>query len=868
MFETWFRTVHPYNPFPWQTATAERLLTGEPFDAVDIPTGGGKTALIDIWLWALAQQASLPADERTVPLRLVWAVDRRVVVDQAWATATSLADLLSSGELADTAEALRSYTGHDPLLPPLAVERVRGGVTVPDLWRLRPDQPAVICGTVAHLGSRLLGRGYGTSTWMRSVEQGLLGHDCLIVVDEADIAEPLVDLVDRVAAMWPHKRAARVIACSATLSTERAAVVRPTAADEADEMFGDRWSTPKPVNLHPLPKGSDDVDVRRLMAELALAADGKVLVVANTAGGARHIHSMISRSHPGALLITGRQRDHDAQSVTTRVLSVLGNHCSAITFVTPVMRDGKATSGPASDSHCSVLPMPGRAPLIPITSGDMPDSHCRCNGGGEFEPLKPTIVIATQTIEIGADLDADVLVTECPDSRSLQQRCGRAGRAGGGAEIHVVPPTSASRFVYDDAAKECWAWLSDAKVADLSPKAWSVLRAGGGVPAPVERPDAVPVSRPVMEALARTCAAGGDPTPYLAPMEQDLDVGVVWRDGLTDVIAAVYDLGFGDQTVADWASPVEAPEICEVPVWDVARWVEQLPAGTWIRVRDGEVTDGVLRVGDVVIVDSTVGGLDQWGWAPLNDAPVTDVSASRVRVGGRAWVDLWDEHGGMPPVDLIAPLVGLPVGAFTVTVGTTAGCVVQPVATLDPTEDERSQRSGPVTLEDHQLDVADLAEAIAGRLDADMVALRAAGLHHDCGKGGRFQVFLGFELGCGPLMAKSATSTPGDYQSRCRASGWPIGGRHELASVRMADLNGLARHLVVTHHGRNRGAGIPTADPVGVDAADWVGGLDQHTIDDWGHLLDEHGPWRLGWLEAILRASDHYASAHPVRGRR
>ncbi len=69
--------------FHWQKQLLAEFLANRIPDALDIPTGLGKTAVMAVWLVARIFGAN-------VPRRLVYVVDRRAVVDQATTVALGL----------------------------------------------------------------------------------------------------------------------------------------------------------------------------------------------------------------------------------------------------------------------------------------------------------------------------------------------------------------------------------------------------------------------------------------------------------------------------------------------------------------------------------------------------------------------------------------------------------------------------------------------------------------------------------------------------------------------------------------------------------------------------------------------------------
>ncbi|MGE0129723.1 MAG: type I-U CRISPR-associated helicase/endonuclease Cas3 [Blastocatellales bacterium] len=191
-FRECFGKLTEKQPFDWQERLFDRFMSADFPEACDIPTGLGKTSVMAIWLIALAHM--LKERTRKIPLRLVYVVDRRVIVDQATAEAESLLKKLTvalsdeSNPLHLLAQTFRaaSMKGQESLI---ALSTLRGQKADNREWCLDPSRPAIIIGTVDMIGSRMLFTGYGkVGINHRSLQAGLLGQDSLIVIDEAHLS--------------------------------------------------------------------------------------------------------------------------------------------------------------------------------------------------------------------------------------------------------------------------------------------------------------------------------------------------------------------------------------------------------------------------------------------------------------------------------------------------------------------------------------------------------------------------------------------------------------------------------------------------------------------------------------------------------
>ena len=94
-FAEFFSAVHGYAPFPWQQRLAQQVLAGPWPTTIALPTASGKTAAMDVAVFAMAAEPDGVTPRRQAR-RVFLVVDRRVVVDEASERARRIA-----GKLAD-----------------------------------------------------------------------------------------------------------------------------------------------------------------------------------------------------------------------------------------------------------------------------------------------------------------------------------------------------------------------------------------------------------------------------------------------------------------------------------------------------------------------------------------------------------------------------------------------------------------------------------------------------------------------------------------------------------------------------------------------------------------------------------------------
>jgi len=246
-FNWCFQAVTGNPPFPWQRALHEEFLAARFPDACDIPTGLGKTSVVAVWLLALAEHAG-SGSVGGFPRRLVYVVNRRTVVDQATREIEQLREALTRPELQEVARALGTLAASSSDAP-LAISTLRGQFADNAEWRTDPARAAVVVGTVDMIGSRLLFSGYGCGFKSRPLHAGFIGHDSLLVHDEAHLEPAFQDLIEAV--VREQRRSSdratmRVLALTATSRSPN-----PTMGLTADDFAQDEVRPPGECQKRP-----------------------------------------------------------------------------------------------------------------------------------------------------------------------------------------------------------------------------------------------------------------------------------------------------------------------------------------------------------------------------------------------------------------------------------------------------------------------------------------------------------------------------------------------------------------------------------------------------------------------------------------
>lgn len=905
----WLQEALGFKAFPWQEELLRRLLSGASPEALDIPTGLGKTAVMAVWLVARVCGAA-------VPTRLVYVVDRRAVVDQATKVAEGLRRWVEeNGEIKAKLELSRS----------LPISTLRGQFADNREWLEDPASPSIVIGTVDMVGSRLLFSGYGVTRRMRPYHAGLLGADTLLVIDEAHLVPPFESLVRTVAksrefggprdALVPRLH---VMSLSAT-GHPGAEAMQLSEADYADPVVAERIDAAKHLELRA------ECEAKELAGRLAqeareavAGAPKRCVVFCNARSVAEQVYGELEAK-------VGKQADCELLVGARRV---------AERQQTAQWLRERGFSDPAGPS------------------------------------ARAAYLVATSAGEVGVDFDADVMVSDLVPWERMVQRLGRVNRRGGVgrvAPVIVVPvlpqdeEETQKSVPYDDAGDdeeissrrtspaerlrgtaELLRKLPELANGMLDASSRAILALRRSSPERVDlastpKPLRPPLTRALVEAWSMTSLEEHSGRPEVAPwlrgwVDDEPHTVLIWRAALP--VTAQGEPMRKDE-IAEYleCAPPHLLEELEVDSSVALKWLErraqrvldrkpkdeslvgdggQTPESRPLQdsevfglvVRDGEFVS-VLRaqdlrnglrwrdvereiIGATVIVDVRLGGMRMKDGQPAAATDEQGARADQAR-SSKVSVGLLDEKSDessevshcseklpfrariervsdeSPPAEewreearLPRSFTGEQVDEWLVLESdANAMAMAEDRRTMSP---RRSQ-----LLEEHQewteKKALDLAERLG--LSAMSHVLRLAAVLHDEGKRATHwqRAFR--------VSAKDISSHTVYAKTTKRANVKLLHGyRHELGSLPRAERDArvvalkpeerdLCLHLIAAHHGFAR----PVLRTDGAEEPpDKLRSRAQEIALRFTRLEQQWGPWGLAWLEAVLRSADQLAS--------
>ncbi len=893
-FDAFFRAATGRGPYDYQMSLAERV----PFpELLDVPTGLGKTAAVVLaWLWRRI------GDPSKTPRRLVYCLPMRTLVEQTEEAACRwIANLRERHLLRD----------------PCRVHVLMGGERAGP-WDLHPECDAILVGTQDMLLSRLLNRGYGMSRYRWPMHFGLLGNDCLWIMDEVQLmgsglaTTVQIDLFQK--CYWKPARPCYFLWMSATLGGSMLATRDRVDAGigQLDESRCLRFDAAKEAEaVRERIAAAKTIEVRKAAPSIRTILDqhkpGRMsLVILNTVPTARGFYDDLlaaldagGSERPAAVLLHSRFRPPDRE----RHMATLRE------FVDRQKETGKAAGHPG------------------------------------------IVVVSTQVVEAGLDISSVRLWSEIAPWASVVQRLGRLNREGkqpGAVATFWMPKDDKDGENAKDApnARRVGPYLSgDLKTAEqLLKEIIERLDAAGQGRDYRKALDEVLGTERSKEALNKEYESVIRPHDFLELFSTEPDLA----GGFTDISRFVRDQDRNIDAHVFWrADEVPEPgepapssaELCAVPYYSLQQFLKRTKgtarewdaeAGEWAVRRPAEVRPGMtLR-----LWQKQGGYCDAVGWTadpkhrPTLMTPGVATSeglAGDEASGGDAWLPLRDHTG-----DVVAETRDL-VLAFGLSDGPEGRALLAA---------SRWHDVGKASVRWKQA------------IDRYLVELgqKVERCRQEAGDGqvGRLLAEFAGTLtmpGDGPWAkfpeAKWAWTRPGltDEQRRRLRRGlftwFRPGYRHEAASAMVAwkawreqtrpDLSGLAVYLIACHHGKVRtvlrsirgddalfgirdgeqlpafdgllatATTIPTEprrfgatgrwdDEAGtftVESTSWVslvedllGGMAVPRAEcnpEAGGAVPEQtqalGPFKLAFLETLLRVADARASATPGKGR-
>ena len=826
-------------PFSWQEEVLDHICEhGVWPERINAPTGSGKSSVVDIHLFANAL-AAVGAAPR-VPRRLCVTVGRRALVDNQVDRAYKILECMEkaladeSGEsdiLRRVDEALQSFQtrndkqGNDPF----EVGHIRGELSNRTLPVTDISACAIIAATPDMYGSRALFRGYGSTKAARPRETALLAMDTVMVLDEAHMNRQLLHTTQRIAQLQKRE---------VNLGVPTLQVVETTATPSTE----DSESTTLGVDIEALDSPNDKELRKRVYShkELVLRPidkwDGKPGNAATVNAAVGVIKEFLARRGVG-----------EGSEVVDTVGCIVNHVRTAISIKEALAKDKVLGKDEVQLLVGRMRPYDLKKlhPDLFTTEGD--------------KSVK--VVVATQTLEVGIDVDFADLVTELAPASSLAQRFGRVNRLGHRTDSKVVVIEPASG---DSVKKDAPPY----KAVDLS-NAYAWLEALNGAENPSVNPAAMVKNPPVQSSPERLLYqrpewpdllefSRTDENPYDEPdldlwLHDSLDAetamgGVIVRDNLpSNTSAAMEILKTSYFAPSDRETfPANLKILQEILDYQDEHGVKprkflyrQGEISLWQDAEHGDESNQSLAPGDVLLLDTgSVPFTNQGIAVTQRELPSTKDKLEAVPFPKGIKLYVYEkcadrekdfrEYLGLSPEEVAELLDSQSSGSETRIASelTTEAEDGQEVIAwyADVTDDKKSVEGSdiaqelaptdPVLLDDHQNDVAERTRQIAENLGLApefSEALELAARYHDEGKRDlRFQQMLGADPDADALAKSGHRSVAEAYRARSR-SALPRGWRHEQLSALMVAASpekvGEHRDLVLRIIGCSHGHG-------------------------------------------------------------
>ena len=840
-----FKLLTGNSPYPWQQRMFKKFRDGNVPEILDIPTGLGKTSIIAIWLLALAHARK--ENQNTVPTRLVYIVDRRVIVDQATTEVENIQEILKN----NTNSLIKSISNN--IGKDLNVSKLRGGGGMDDnrAWLKNPHKPAIIIGTIDMIGSRLLFSGYGIGKKTRSFYSGLLGQDSLIVLDETHLSPAMERMLKDVRSishslkienrLYPPK----ILLMSATQHDKSAD--RETLCDDDHKLLSvkKRYMASKKLEL----KVCDKNEVQNEIFNHSSKMRGRILIYVQKPDHAKSIAEKLrkEKNDEDIIVLTGTIRGFERDNLTKN----------------------KAYNAFLSNKQ---------------------------------KQNRTVYMVSTSAGEVGADFDADHMVCDMTTMDSLIQRLGRLNRSGRCAISKVVVVYSKDEFTKKGefvkrkkATADILEKLSNAN-NNVGPYWLDKITPEEKYGAFSPRPDTQPLTKEVLDmwsmtSIYRTYSSRPHVKHWLHGKPESFmpEAYVVWRNDVEYLINAT------DSELEHLFERyrILPQEIVRDSTKNICKFLTQLKSNDNVIVITNDayercsVSEAVQKGRGLdyatIILPCKIGGLDSHGFLDATSKkPVLDVAdmynnknqrrlrilvkereeetGSLIRyveknIGANEEMNKqFDEwYKSMPRLKLVYRQ------STTRTDDDELVCEVQYYKVLGR-QLPNIQKSEK--LHDHLKKTEKVAEQILKNFsipsnnikDAIIVAAR----HHDAGKSSdHWQQCMWVEESDRPMAKTTNKKKPLD-----------LGGfRHELLSTHMAIKNSEIRnhverdlilHLIASHHGWARPCFRPNATKH--SELDHDNTILLNVSTRYSQLQKRFGAFGLAWLEGILRGSDWAAS--------